>query len=302
MPARAVELIGRQCGLITRSQALRAGVPAWQVEGRLRRGGWSRVLPSVYLTAPGPPDDFQFIRAVHLWAGATSVVGGAAALFWQRRLDQPLTVVDVAIPTRQRVPGVTPRIVAHRQEIPEFWRIRWDGIWVARTEYAVAQLLAGAGPELLDHAVRKRWVTVDSVAQAHLAMGRGRGSAVRSQILGAAEGGAESEAERLVQRALRAAGITGWVANKPIRLGSTHRVGDIVFADIKLLVELDGFAFHTSHDRFVDDRARQNDFVVAGWTVLRFTWWQLVQDAEEAARKIGAVVDALSRRPAGQAG
>lgn len=296
LPSTAADHIRRQKGLITRHQALGAGVPTWQIESLLRRDKWTRVLPSVYRTTQADVDDLQFIRAASLWAGPDSIVTGAAALCWQRRSDQPLTAVDLATKSRLRVPVMEPRIVAHRRLINEFWVAYWDGIRVARTEYAVAELLPTSGPELLDNAVRRRWLNVEMVMEAHRSLGAGRGSVARARILRAADGGAESEAERLLHRALRAAGITGWVANAPVRLGSANRVGDVVFADIKLLVEVDGFAFHTGHQKFIGDRERQNEFAVAGWTVLRFTWWQLIQDPQRAVRDIQAAISALAPR------
>lgn len=71
---------------------------------------------------------------------------------------------------------------------------------------------------------------------------------------------------------LRSGGITGWEANVPIR---DHEgligVGDIVFRRAKVVIEVDGWAFHVSPAAFQRDRARQNRLVAAGWTVLRFT-------------------------------
>ena len=72
-----------------------------------------------------------------------------------------------------------------------------------------------------------------------------------------------------------------------------NRTGDIVFFEVRLLVEIDGFAFHTDHARYVDDRERQNEFTVAGWTVLRFTWWTLTQEPERAVRDIQATIARL---------
>lgn len=298
LPSRVADHVRRQDGLLTRAQALAAGVPAWQIESLLRRGEWSRVFAGVYRAGSGPDADLQLIRAAHLWAGPDSIVTGAAALRWQRRRDEPVTTVDLATTKRLRVPDVKPRILAHRQRIHEFWVAHWNGIRVARAEYAIAQLLPTEGPVLLDDAVRRRWVSVEMVMEVHRSLGPTRGSASRARILRAAEGGAESEGERLLHRALREAGITGWAANAPVRLGSTTRVGDVVFREIKLVVEVDGFAFHTSHERFTSDRERQNAFAVAGWTVLRFTWWQLVQDPQRAVLEIRAAVEALTSRAA----
>jgi very-short-patch-repair endonuclease len=38
-----------------------------------------------------------------------------------------------------------------------------------------------------------------------------------------------------------------------------------------LVIEVDGWAYHRTPDRFQRDRERQNRLVAAGWTVLRFT-------------------------------
>jgi len=49
-------------------------------------------------------------------------------------------------------------------------------------------------------------------------------------------------------------------------------IGDVVFDRMKLVLEVDGLAYHTTPERFERDRRRQNRLVLAGWTVLRFTW------------------------------
>ena len=45
-------LLHRQDQLITRSQALAAGISRRQIDGHLRTGRWHRVLPQVYLVGP----------------------------------------------------------------------------------------------------------------------------------------------------------------------------------------------------------------------------------------------------------
>lgn len=293
MPSRITELARRQDGLIERSQAIAAGLTTTQVNGHLRTGRWVRVLPKVYSTDHTAVGPLRFIRAVSMWAGHDSVIEGAAALIWQRRSDRPLTEVTVSCGRNLRPPKAAWPIRVRRHVVNEFWQVHWDHIAVVRTEFAIAQLLPGEGPALLDDAVRRRWVTVDMVAEAHRCLSPGRGSAIRSKILAAADGGAISEAERLLHRHLRAAGIRGWRANLSVRLGSVNRTGDIVFIEVRLLVEIDGFAFHTDHARYVDDRERQNEFTLAGWTVLRFTWWTLTQEPERAVRDIQATIARL---------
>lgn len=293
LPPRISDLARCQDGLITRSQAIAAGVSGTRIDGHLRTGRWVRVLPEVYSIDRTPIEPIPFIRAVWLWAGPNAVIQGAAALIWQGRLDRPLSEVVVSCGRSLRAPEAAWPILVRRHVVNEFWQVHWNRIVTVRTEFAIAQLLPAAGPALLDNAVRRRWVTVDMVAEAHRCLSPGRGSAIRATIVTAAEGGAISEAERLLHRHLRVAGIRGWRANVSVRLGSVNRTGDVVFEEIRLLVEIDGFAFHTDHLRYQDDRLRQNEFVVAGWTVLRFTWWTLTQEPERAIRDIRAAIARL---------
>ena len=71
------------------------------------------------------------------------------------------------------------------------------------------------------------------------------------------------------------------------------RFPDIVFEEIKLLVEIDGRAHHSARDVFEADRRRQNQLVAAGWTVLRFTPTQLANDPQEVIASVRATIARL---------
>ncbi len=77
--------------------------------------------------------------------------------------------------------------------------------------------------------------------------------------------GARAESERELVALLRSAGISGWRANSAIRgrSGATA-VGDVVFGEARLVIEVDGRAWHTDRERFQRDRTRQNDLVNDG--------------------------------------
>ena len=63
---------------------------------------------------------------------------------------------------------------------------------------------------------------------------------------------------------------------------------------LKLAIEMDGYEHHTDPDTFQRDRSRQNELVALGWTVLRFTWHDVVnRPAEDLSR--GRVFDALEQ-------
>jgi hypothetical protein len=85
-------------------------------------------------------------------------------------------------------------------------------------------------------------------------------------------------AERRCAALLIGSGIRGWVANAEVHdRNGIVGVGDLVFFEERLVVELDGWAYHVTPDRFQDNRRRQNRLIAAGWTVLRFTWRDLVE-------------------------
>ena len=50
-----------------------------------------------------------------------------------------------------------------------------------------------------------------------------------------------------------------------------------LFPGPKLILETDGFAFHSDADDFDNDRIRQNALILAGWQILRFTWLDLTE-------------------------
>jgi very-short-patch-repair endonuclease len=70
---------------------------------------------------------------------------------------------------------------------------------------------------------------------------------------------------------------------------------DFTWRAERLVVEVDGYAFHRTRDAFEDDRARDVALVLAGYRVLRFTWVQLTRRPGYVPR---AVRQALSVRPA----
>ncbi len=55
---------------------------------------------------------------------------------------------------------------------------------------------------------------------------------------------------------------------------------DCLWRPQRVIVELDGHAFHAPRDAFEADRARDRAFQAAGWRVVRVTWRQLHREAE----------------------
>ena len=84
--------------------------------------------------------------------------------------------------------------------------------------------------------------------------------------------------------ALRRTGVDGYVQGLP--LGDWEI--DIAFPAARLAVEVDSWAWHTDPVRFARDREKGNAIVAAGWRLLRFTWRDVTEHADDCVRRIQA--------------
>jgi very-short-patch-repair endonuclease len=108
------------------------------------------------------------------------------------------------------------------------------------------------------------------------------GSPAARRLLQAADGGARSEAERLLIQLLKSAGITGWKANHPV---GGYRV-DVAFPGCKVAIEVDCLALHSDAEDFENDRVRQNAITLLGCQVLHFTWLDLTEYPDRVIAEI----------------
>ena len=98
-----------------------------------------------------------------------------------------------------------------------------------------------------------------------------------------------SEAERRLLRLIRAAQLPQPLTNIVV---GRHEV-DFLWPDERVIVEVDGFAFHGTRAAFERDRAKDRALQAAGYVVLRITWRQLVDEPEAV---IAALAAALAHR------
>jgi very-short-patch-repair endonuclease len=153
--------------------------------------------------------------------------------------------------------------------------------------------------DLLEHGRRRQWISLPELARRVRDHAGRRGAPRLAGLMRIAAGGTRSAAERRAVALLKAAGIRGWQVNAEIHddVGLVGR-GDLVFRAARLVVELDGWAFHSDPDRFQHDRTRQNRLVRAGWTVLRFTWRDLADRPDAVVAEVSATLARLRGRAA----
>jgi very-short-patch-repair endonuclease len=114
--------------------------------------------------------------------------------------------------------------------------------------------------------------------------GRRRGVALVRSLL-RREGGpamTRSEAERRLLGLIRKAGIPPPRTN--VRIGR-YEV-DLLWRAERLIVEVDGYAYHSTRVAFERDRVRDAELQAAGFRVIRITWRQIVEEPLAVAARI----------------
>jgi very-short-patch-repair endonuclease len=71
---------------------------------------------------------------------------------------------------------------------------------------------------------------------------------------------------------------------------------DLAFPEVRFALEVDGWAFHSTRDRFVRDRARKRALVADGWVVAEVTWDDLVNRPEQVLDDIRRTLARLGAR------
>lgn len=273
-------LIGRDLP-VPRSTLLRA----------TRTGELVQVLPGTFL-ASGVAEDLRWkMVAVCRWRPDAVVCGAAVARvsFWP---ELSVDVIDVAVRTPVERPGYR----FSRRDIPDDHLVHRGPVRLSSPALAAIDLITEHGGEAIDRALRSRQVTLPMLWSAWAAASRRDGNRERRRLLIESRATPWSAAERLAHREFRNRGLRGWVANHCVVVDEKEYYPDLAFRGIKLAIEIDGFEHHCGRTAFERDRFRQNILVRAGWTVLRFTYQQLLADPQGVVDMVRDVVRQRERR------
>lgn len=162
----------------------------------------------------------------------------------------------------------------------------------ARTLLDLAATLVDEGvlERAIDAARARRLVTAGELTR----VSRGRRPGVARMRAALADGPTfvRSEAERRLLAVIRAAGLPRPRTN--VRVAGFEV--DAHWSAARLVVEVDGYAFHSGREAFERDRLRDQRLQAAGCVVLRFTWRQLTERPEAVAATLGAALAGGARR------
>lgn len=246
-----------------------------------------RILPGIYIDSERCRDPLIRACAAGAWAPDGVITGFAAAKvsFWP---GAPLEAITLAMPHGR--PG-QPGFRVERRVVPPEYVLQRRGFRITAPALTVLDLVAlTGGGEAIDQALRVRAVTLDSLYETLAALPHRRGNRVRAEMLLDSRDEPWSEAERRTHHLLRAAEISGWDTNVSVCPDRSRFFVDILFERLKVVVEIDGYAFHSDREVFETDRVRQNALVLDGWLVLRYTWRMIVEDPERVIAEIRAAL------------
>jgi hypothetical protein len=98
----------------------------------------------------------------------------------------------------------------------------------------------------------------------------------------------DSYLETLFAIGLRQRGLPPPEQQVPILRGDCSVICrlDFAYPDLRLGIALDGMRTHTEQRRFRLDRSQQNEAELAGWMILRYTWWDVTGAMNRTADQI----------------
>jgi hypothetical protein len=161
---------------------------------------------------------------------------------------------------------------------------------VARTLLDLAAVASGAeASEAFRAAEAKRLITADALDAALRRHPGRRGNATVRAILkdaGYGHGIRRSRLEARFATFLRRHGFPAPARNVWMGVGPIEIEADCLWAEQRLIVELDSRTFHDTDSAFENDRARDRTLKVHGWTVVRVTWRHLEKEERQLARDL----------------
>lgn len=268
-----VDMADRQEGVVGRQQLLALGLTRHQINGRLASGLLVERYRGVYsvgrrrLTRSG-----RWMAAV-LASGEGAVLShrSAAALFGLRVSEK---TIEVTAPNKRIREGV----VVHRAVLAPDEITTRDGVPTTTAARTLLDLAAVETPFTVERALHEaeRLQLADTTPLAALLARYPRrpGTPALKRILAALDVGFAITRSELEDRFLAFLDDAGLPRPRMNTLVEGFEV-DCVWPEARLIVELDGHAFHATRRSFEADRARDRALQLAGYRVIRITYREL---------------------------
>ena len=302
---RVRELAEKQEGLLTRRQALDAGMAPSSVDSELRRGRWSRVLPGVYSVTPESVTGSRRDRAALLYVDADAAALTGANACRQHGLHYAADDGKVHVAVRhERHRASASFVCVHRtaRDIPV--TVTDGGVRVVSCADAVVDY-ARESRSLRDvravalEAVQGGLASVEHLEAAAKKAAR-RDITLLQRALGDVRAGVRSAPEAELRDLLLTSDLPRPVFNVPVldEDGMTVAVVDVLFSAARVVVEVDSVEWHHADIDLVDATdARHNRLEQRGFAVLHFTPRAIRRRPAQVLAVIRATVIARSTVP-----
>lgn len=285
-------------GLLTRQELLRRGVLPEDISKAVRRRQLVALQRGVYLSTARKPSPWQAGRAAVLGGGIPHAVVSHATAARIHHIEVPPGGPEHLTVSRALRPHNRDRLRWHTTRCAPADVVCIDGLpvtAVARTLVDVCRML----PRLpavwtIDDALGTGLVTVDEIRAATRRLTLAPGIRQFLRLLALTDPRAQSPLETQARLILVRAGLPQPEAQLRVTTPSGRHVYlDLAYPRSRVAIELDGRGTHDVPEALYRDRTRQNELLLCGWLVLRFTWYDVMREPE---RMVAAVRNALLAR------
>jgi very-short-patch-repair endonuclease len=288
---RIARIAARQHGVVTRQQLLAVGLGRGGVHARLIRGLLYQLHAGVYLVGHTAQPPLATEMAAVLACGDGTVVSHrSAAPLWSLAHRFEIEYVEVTRPGRRSPRRAGIRVYGVSELAREDVR-RVDGVPAtssARTILDIARFIRVDQLErVVADAIRRGVVDAPALAEQVERNARRPGVAtLRAVVASRAPAFTRSAAERKLLGLLRKSSLPSPLTNA--RVGA-HEV-DFLWPDERVVVEVDGYQWHSDRQAFEHDRLRDAELQALGCRVLRVTWRQLQREPRAVVARIAATL------------
>ena len=240
-----------------------------------------------------PPSTKQLLFAACRWGGAGSAASHrSAAALWE--LDGfDLNAFEIWSPRQLK----SNRVVARVGSLPVADISEVDGIPVTRIERTLVDLAAVVDvdrlEDALDSALRRRLTTVNRLRLRVRSESGRHGIGKLRGLLDERDDRGRPSASRFETRLNRLLIRSGFPAMREYKIwngGEFVARVDFCFPEAKLIIEADGFRWHSGRRAWQRDRERRNQLTAMGWRVIQATWDDLTRRPTETVEKIRALL------------
>lgn len=276
---RIAHIARRQHGLIATHQVASSPAARRSLSRRAATGQLEHIRQGVWRIAGSPSTWEQSALAAVLSSGPASVLSHrAAARIWQYEGWSTSSVeITKPNPLSSRITNIT----CHRSTVLDIDRRIRNSLPVTSPERTAIDLSGRLGVvalgKFVDDGIRRGILDINrlSVCASRLAPARGRKMSnvytVLQRRLDGYEPGESVFEDRVADVIANLTDLPPLVRQFEVRIGDKRYRIDLSNPAILLAHECDGFKYHKTRSAFSNDRARANDLVGLGWTVLRYT-------------------------------